>query len=154
MVTQTRSLVITLLVALFSGCCLHSAALAQQGSAGLIVYSQPSSSGAEEIRLIHPDGTGDRAISTDLVDAEFPAWSRDGQWLAAMGTLKDEGDQTQFNVFVFDAQGKNLQQVTDLTVSGFTFNRLFKAFSPDGQRLAVSALGEATKNDPNQGTAT
>jgi Tol biopolymer transport system component len=154
MVSRTRSLVITVLVALFSAYCLDSAALAQQGAAGLIVYSQSSSSGGEQLRLIHPDGAGDQPLDTGLVDAEFPTWSRDGQSLAAMGALKDEGDQTQFNVFVFDPQGNNLEQVTDLNVSGFTFNTLFKAFSPDGQRLAVSALGEATKDDPNQGTVT
>src|SRR5690349_1493801 len=114
MVSRTRALVITALVVLFAACCLGSTAHAQQSTAGLIVYSQTSSSGPEQLRVIHPDGTGDQPLDPGLVDAEYPTWSRDGQWLAAMGTLKDEGDQSQFNVFVFDPQGENLEQVTDL----------------------------------------
>src|SRR5215210_6206388 len=41
MVIRTRLLIITLVVALLAGCCVQSAALAQQGPAGMIVYSKP-----------------------------------------------------------------------------------------------------------------
>lgn len=145
------AMAIIFVVALLSTCCAPSIAYAQQGPAGTIVYSMPLESGLQQVRLIRPDGTDDRAIRTDLSTVLFPTWSRDGKWIAATGA---RSDQDRLNVFVFDAAGGSLRPVTDLNIPGAALFPLFKAFSPNGQRLAVAAVGQASRQDPVRGNIT
>ena len=103
-----------------------------------IVYNRFNAVGGVDARLVNPDGSGDQRIGVNLIIAEAPAWSRDGRLIAVRGVRTDAGDQAYPNVFVFRATGAQLQQVTDFVVTQSTFfDPLFKAFSPDGQRLAV-----------------
>ncbi len=109
-----------------------SIALAQGGP---IVYNKPGL--LTDVWLINPDGSGDQQIPVNLVTAEVPVWSRDGQLIAATGEVPEAGEQAGFNIFVFDPTGANLLKVTDFPVTPDQFPvSLFKAFSPEGQRLA------------------
>ncbi len=113
--------------------------------AGPIVYNKPNLLGGVDAWLINPDGSGDQRIPVNLVTAEVPIWSRDGQLIAATGEVPNAGDLATLNVFLFDSTGGNLQKVTSLVVQRDPttgeitelFEPFFKAFSPDGQRLVV-----------------
>ncbi len=116
-----------------------SISYAVQLQAGLVAYNKPDalSSQLDDVWLITSDGSGDRRIPVNLVTAQWPVWSRDGQLMAATGEVPTAGNNASSNFFVFNAAGGNLRQVT--TYSGQNtggYGPLFKSFSPDGQSLA------------------
>lgn len=112
---------------------------AQAAVAGAIAYVAPAAETGSEVRLV--DAAGDaRRFPIDLVAVSYPVWSRDGGLLAVTGTAP--GGEAA-DVFVCDATGEHLRQVTHLSVPGRTFDPLFKAFSPDGKRLAIVAIADA-----------
>jgi hypothetical protein len=154
MARRWLAVTIAILIALLAGVGASTPLRAQQTAAGMIAYTKPLASGAQQLKLVKPDGTGDRPLHVDLDSTVFPAWSRDGQWLAVMGLPLDSNDSTPWNVFVFRPTGEDLLQVTTLNASGQTLLPLFKAFAPDGRRLAVSAVGQAQQQDPNRGEVT
>jgi len=127
-----------------------------QPLSGVIAYNKPNSSvniGGQDVWLANSDGTRDHPvplITNSLVTAEFPVWSRDGRLIAATGVLAG-GNPTNSNVFVFEPTGANLRQASFLDVPGRTFEALFKAFSPDGSRLAFVAFADVPPCDPFSG---
>lgn len=101
---------------------------------GLIAFVQDASDGiAEAIHTIGADGTtGDSLLFSDpnLVHYEQLTWSPDGRRLAFVGTHGQPIDALS-EIFVVDADGSNLVQVTD--------NDIFDdspTWSPDSRRLA------------------
>ncbi len=112
--------------------------------AGPIAYNLPNLFGAEavDVHLINPDGTGDRRVSPQILLNGVPAgeaaslarpvWSRDGQLIAANGVIG--GAATKILV-VFDPV---TEQGISFTTWPTTLFELFKAFSPDGQRVAFA----------------
>lgn len=124
-----RTLVLAVLLLWTAGA---TTALAQGGP---IVYNKPGL--LTDVWLINPDGSGDQQIPVNLITAEVPVWSRDGRLIAATGEVPEAGEQAGFNIFVFDPTGTTLLKVTDFPVTPDQFPvSLFKAFSPEGQRLA------------------
>src|SRR5205807_5337723 len=137
MTGSVRVTAIALLMALMSCCGPSSTAFAQQEPLGTIAYN-PNPLFGGEVRLTQPDGSGDQRIPVDLVSADFPVWSRDGLLIAVTG-LRTAEDQASLNIFVFDPTEGHAQQVTQNPNDPvYTFVPLFKAFSRDGKRLAVT----------------
>jgi len=143
MLQQLMVMAIAFLLIFISRFDRPSASPAQPEQGGTIVYNKPNPFGLVDVWLINPDGSGDRRIPVNLVTAEQPVWSRDGRLIAATGEVPEAQDQASRNIFVFDPMGAQLRKVTDLIVRRDPtgqivelFEPLFKAFSPDGQRLA------------------
>lgn len=143
MLRCTMVMTLAFLLVFISGFDRPLASLAQPEQAGTIVYNKPNPFGLVDVWLINPDGSGDRRIPVNLVTAEFPVWSRDGQLIAATGEVPEAQEQASSNIFVFDATGAQLRKVTDFIVRRDpvgqvveNFVPFFKAFSPDGQQLA------------------
>jgi Tol biopolymer transport system component len=62
------------------------------------------------IRLVHADGSGDHPLKAgDLVGAQHPSWSADGQWLTFV--LPDANDV--FDIWIARADGSEAQKVFD-----------------------------------------
>src|SRR2546428_2404520 len=87
--------------------------------------------------LIDPDRTNQVAIAVPLAKLNSLRWSRNAALITAEGVdLNQQGATTQ--IFNFDRAG-NYVAVTNLAVPGYTVLKLFSAFSPNGDRMAVTA---------------
>jgi len=118
-----------------------NAALAQ--GTGSILYNKVDAQGNTSLWQINPDGSGDQLVP--IAQATDPVWSWDGTLIAVTGPAQAGQFGFSQNVFVLDTQTGTLHQITNFqdTVSpdgssSSTFFPFWKAFSPDGQRLAVS----------------
>jgi Tol biopolymer transport system component len=115
--------------------------LAQQGLSS-IVYNRLDPQGYLQLWAINPDGSGNQQLP---VGAALPVWSRDGQWLAVSSPARP--NVVSWNVFAYNPQTRAAQQVTryedmantDTGRSSYVL-ALYKAFSPDGRRMAVSSF--------------
>jgi hypothetical protein len=118
-----------------------------------ILYMQPDpgGSGLSELRQINPDGTGDVALGLNLPQARFPTQSLDGRFLAV--TSRDPNRPTQItqNVYQLDRLTGQLRQLTffedfvdSQTGNSTVILSLFKSFSPDNSRIAVTSLETVT----------
>lgn len=119
----------------------RSPALAQGN--GSILYNKVDAQGNVSLWTINSDGSGNQMIP--LGQAVDPVWSWDGNLIAVTGNAQPGGLGFSENVFVFDMQTGNLQQITNFQdlvspdgSGSSTFFPLWKAFAPDGQRIAVS----------------
>jgi len=111
----------------------------------LTYYIVDPTSAQYQVWVAQPDGAGAHNVSTALLEATNPVWSRDGQHIAVTG---NDGTQSSNNVYVFDRNGNNMQEWTDnkdvhnddgsLQTS---YGAEFKAFSPDGQHIILSQGG-------------
>jgi len=102
-----------------------------------IIYNRPNVLGGLDVFIANADGSGEQRIPVNMVTAEIPVWSRDGRLIAATGEVPEAGDQANTNIFVFDPTGANLRKVTNFVVTPYQDPvPLFKAFSPDKQKLA------------------
>jgi hypothetical protein len=84
-----------------------------------------------EIHVVHPDGTGDtivrsvpRAGTSEIFSAKF---SPDGTQI-----LFDEGTDSNFDIFVMDADGSNVRQITH---TGVDYD---PSWSPDGRQIVFT----------------
>ncbi len=107
---------------------------------------------------ITSDGSGDRALNTGLPQPFGPAWSRDGSMVALTSVHPVRTNKVSQDVFAFDpAAGttrlivaeedevkippyfENGRLITDRSKFNYRVP-IYKAFSPDGTRIAVSTL--------------
>ena len=93
----------------------------------IVFYS--GRAGASDIYVMDADGNNQRRLThiPNLID-EMPNWSPDGQQIAFVRCRVDDHDQKHiYNIFVMDADGGNVQQVTNFWGAGTP------KWSPDGQ---------------------
>lgn len=104
-----------------------------------IAYSA-TSDGRTEIRLVSPDGTGERVIHGEGSQGTFAIFSAkfspDGREI-----LFDRGTDSGFDIFVMDTNGTNVRR---LTTTGSDYD---PHWSPDGSRIAFTRQGEGAQSD-------
>ncbi len=89
------------------------------------------------VHTSNADGTGETAIGNPNQNNGSPAWSPDGKRIAFD---QFTGDGRRQQVFVMNADGSNIQQLT--TDSAWSCTR--PSWSPAGNQLLVSCLSAAT----------
>jgi TolB protein len=103
------------------------------GSAGRIAFTS-SRSGGQTIWTM--DRNGRRARRVSPADGEYPAWSRDGRWIAF-----SRPSGATYDLWVMRANGTGLKQLTDtITIWEGT-----PSWSPDNRTIVFS------RGDPNGG---
>lgn len=108
---------------------------------GSIVYNRLDAQGNYQVWLRNPDGDNVRVPVTRAT--AVPVWSKDGQMLGISGPARDF--VYSWNLFTFVPATGEFQQVTpfedQVTPDGsLVVYALYKAFSPEGGRVAVSSL--------------
>jgi Tol biopolymer transport system component len=96
-----------------------------------------------DVLVVRPDGTGLRNLtqgscSGDCLSSDDPAWSPDGRRIAferAIGPLPTDGPPPIAGIFVMNADGSGVRQVTQLEPGSGTEDHA-PAWSPDGHRIA------------------
>jgi Tol biopolymer transport system component len=109
---------------------------------GRIAYTSTRNSQAVDIYAVNPDGSSSIRLTDDHGHAHNPdgptydfdqAWSPDGGKLAFVSNR--DGDS--FEIFTMNADGSNVQRLTNNTVDEFQ-----PAWSPDGTRIAFTRGGD------------
>ena len=170
-----KMLGVTWLFVLFGWCAGVGIALG-----GPIIYNKSGALGPDypDLWTVNPDGTGNSRVpvSPEIVwGAEDPAWSRDGKHVAVTGVIGGEtrtatsgppDDLVAVNqiqtgaakvLAVFDPAAMNVV-VPIGSNTPTTYYRMFKAFSPDGRKVAYANVqlnfAEFGVVDLNSGTPT
>lgn len=114
---------------------------------GLIAFVRDAGDGSSEaIYTVGPDGTSGEAVvvaDSSLAHYEQLTWSPDGGRLAFVGVPLTPGIDAPPEIFVVDADGSNLVQITQ--------NDLFDdspTWSPDGSQLAFRQAKPNPVTDP------
>ena len=81
-----------------------------------------------EVYVMEGDGSNQRNLTRHQAYDGFPSWSPDGNQIAFNST-RNGGENQDVNIFVMDADGSNVQQVTRLK---FAAN---PRWSPDGKQI-------------------
>jgi Tol biopolymer transport system component len=127
---------------------------------GKIVYSgYDPQTNRTHIYTMNPDGTGVTDITATHTDPNWapripysdgPEWSPDGTKISASGSsLSDIGSCCSRNVYVMDADGTNVQRLTN-TPSASEGEDYQATWAPDGSWLAfVSTRSEGPSNPDN-----
>jgi Tol biopolymer transport system component len=87
-----------------------------------------SRDGNREIYVMRGDGTGQRRLTRDGGDDEWPSWSADGRIVFQSDRAGD------LDLYVMDADGSHLRRLTDLRGDERT-----PAWSPDGSLIAFAS---------------
>ena len=86
----------------------------------------------QNLWLMHPDGTGRRALTKQAGRAFTPSWSPD----SARIVFSMNRDETVFELFTIGVDGKRLRSVVPTAGDNFE-----PAWSPDGERIAYQEDG-------------
>ncbi len=88
-----------------------------------------------DIYVMEDDGTKRRRLTKNTVSKDFyPRWSPDGKRIAFIRDMDRNMDQTSSELFIMNADGTNVQRLTDNNVSDG-----YPSWSPDGKRIAFSS---------------
>jgi TolB protein len=99
-----------------------------------IAYSRGYGGSLHEIWVMGANGSSPKALTAGFID-EWPAWSPDGTKLAFASTRPLTGSSNNRHIWVMNADGSNLYQLTDdsTTVNAWGTR---PDWSPDGTRIA------------------
>jgi Tol biopolymer transport system component len=109
-----------------------------------IAFGRVFQSGAPDaVMVVNRDGSGLRdltrtACTGDCLGYAQPAWSPNGRRIAVMGAigpLPSDGPPAVVGIFVMDANGSNVRQLTQLQPNSGTEDHS-PTWSPDGRRIA------------------
>jgi Tol biopolymer transport system component len=96
--------------------------------------------GRYHIHEIHPDGTGEVALTSGEADEKTPAWSPARDRIAFVRGSGEPGSaERRTHIYVMGADGTGVRRITDGAGSESD-----PAWSPDGARLAFTARDPAT----------
>jgi Tol biopolymer transport system component len=101
-----------------------------------IAYSS-NDDGDYDLFLVHPDGSGNKRLTTGRRDESEPAWSPDGRHIAFSSDAKGLND-----IYAIDADGSHQRQVT---VS--RDDEEAPSWSPDGKKLVYDRELDKDQND-------
>lgn len=113
-----------------------------------------------EIWTANPDGSKPKRLGPNCLrrtdsgcpDRGFPSWSPDAKRIAfGQGTIK--GGKIEFSeIFVMNANGTGVRQVTHITTGGkpFATDVLRPAWSPDGRQLVFEVHNLTGADPPNR----
>lgn len=102
---------------------------------GTIAYTKKVDNEIQELRLIEPDGTGDRAIwgsNEPLQEIRDIAWRPDGQEIGFTSTVDAARSHYTADIFAIQPDGANLRRITN-----YPSQRAFPPNAPTG-----SVIGE------------
>lgn len=116
-----------------------------------IVYVAPVA-GPATLRLIHPDGSNDRQLTTPPTNQTDtgPAWSPDGSKVAFVRLDHGpDGSVTSVHAYVVNRDGTNARQLAVLPVSSFlptwSADALHLAYSGEGGTYVVNVDGSGSR---------
>jgi TolB protein len=97
----------------------------------------------DDLIVVNADGSDPRNVTRanctgDCLSSEQPAWSPDGQRIAysrAIGPVPTDGPPPVIGLFVMDADGSNVRQLTQLVPKSGTEDHT-PSWSPDGKTIA------------------
>jgi TolB protein len=108
-----------------------------------LVFTRFFGSEPSNLLVTRPDGTGVRNLTRasctgDCLSDEYPVWSPDGRRIAferALGPAPIVGPPPVVGIFVMDADGSNVRQLTQLEPNSGSEDHS-PSWSPDGRRIA------------------
>ena len=103
--------------------------------------------GNGSIYLMNSDGSAVQALTTNELNSESqPLWSPDGSRVAFLGSIKVDPAPggLRFDVYVIDADGNNLRNLTTGIGDQFFVDFFNFSWSPDGKKIVV----ESDEYDP------
>jgi TolB protein len=116
----------------------------------------------QDVYTINPDGTGVTNLTRRYTDPNWsplgnarsdPEWSPDGAKISFTGiALSDIGSCCSTNVYVMDADGANLERLTN-TPSSSEGEDTQATWSPDGSWLAFTSTRSEGPHDPENPTS-
>ncbi len=111
----------------------------------------PTGAGPENIYVMQADGSGVTALTQGGIGIgnSDPRWSPDGQRIAFDRVDVFNGDDPFGEVYVMDADGSNLTQITFPGSDATVFDRSHPAWSPDGSRIVFAGDGNIFSIDPS-----
>jgi hypothetical protein len=89
--------------------------------------------GRWQLHVANLDGSDDVNLTAGAGSANQPAWSPDGRQIAFYGIL---GEGNTYEIYVIDADGANLRQLTSPSDSPYERNNWHPSWSPDGKKIA------------------
>ena len=92
-----------------------------------IVFASDRAGGLNEIYTMNADGTNPTRLTNSSDSKNNPAWSSDGTKIAF-----DTAAQFSGKIFVMDANGANIRQLTSNSFPGIKFR---PSWSPDGTKI-------------------
>jgi Tol biopolymer transport system component len=138
----------------------HAQTAALNGKIAYIGFDQETS--RSDIYTMNPDGTGVTNLTSRYTDPTWsplgsarsdPEWSPDGAKISFTGTaLSDTGSCCSTNVYVMDADGANLERLTN-TPSSSEGEDTQATWAPDGSWLAFTSTRSEGPHDPDNPTS-